>query len=149
MDLGLPDRAIDPQSIPWVPLAEGIEFKLLRSDFASGAWVNLIRIQGGGQFGRHRHNGGAVLGYCLEGEWNYLERDWIAKPGTFVYEPPGDIHTLQAGKEGMTTLFVTDGVIQYVDEHDETYREDNVFSRHEMYQIFCEQNGYDVVDLCY
>ena len=30
----------------------------------------------------------------IKGRWHYLEHDWVAEEGTFVYEPPGEIHTL-------------------------------------------------------
>ncbi len=43
--------------------------------------------------------------------------EWSAKPGTFVYEPPGDTHTLVVdGAEELLTLFLLEGVIQYLDE---------------------------------
>src|SRR5262249_4407217 len=114
----LSDRAISADAVPWVPMSDGVDYKPLRFDFATGMWVNVLRIQPGAGLGRHRHNGGPVMGYCLEGTWWYLEREWVAEPGTLVYEPPGDIHTLRAGPEGMLTLFVTDGVLQFFDDDD-------------------------------
>ena len=143
------DRAIADVDVPWVPLDDGVDYKPLRFDFTSGVWVNLLRIRPGAQLSRHRHNGGAVLAYCLAGSWRYLERDWVANKGSFVYEPPGDIHTLEAGPEGMTTLFVTDGVLQYFDSDDRVDHEDNVFSRYEGYVRHCRQHGIPLVDLAY
>jgi quercetin dioxygenase-like cupin family protein len=35
-----------------------------------------------------------VVGYVIRGRWKYLEHDWVAEEGSFVYEPPGEIHTL-------------------------------------------------------
>jgi 2,4'-dihydroxyacetophenone dioxygenase len=143
------DRAIAAADVPWVPLSDGAEYKPVRFDFATGVWVNVLRIAPGAGLSRHRHNGGAVLAYCLEGSWRYLEREWVAVPGTFVYEPPGDVHTLEAGPEGMTTLFVTDGVLQYFDESEGVVREDTVFTRYEGYLRHCEANGIPLVDLVY
>jgi 2,4'-dihydroxyacetophenone dioxygenase len=143
------DRAIATGDVPWVPLSEGVDYKPLRFDFTSGVWVNVLRIEPGARLSRHRHNGGAVLAYCLAGSWRYLERDWIASQGSFVYEPPGDIHTLEAGPEGMTTLFVTDGVLQYFDSEDRVDHEDNVFSRHAGYVRHCQEQGIPMVDLVY
>jgi quercetin dioxygenase-like cupin family protein len=145
----VPDRAIADASIPWVALTDDVEYKPLRFDFTSGVWVNLLRIRPGARLSRHRHNGGPVLGYCLEGSWRYLERDWEAVPGTFIYEPPGDVHTLLAGPEGMTTLFVTDGVLQYFDAGDRVEHEDNVFTRYDGYLRHCERHGIEVADLVY
>ena len=54
--------------------------------------------------------------FTLKGSWRYLEHDWVAGEGTFVYEPPGEIHTLEADpKTGMTTFFVTRGALIYTD----------------------------------
>ena len=36
----------------------------------------------------------AVFGLVLRGSWRYLEHDWTAHEGDFVYEPPGEVHTL-------------------------------------------------------
>ena len=40
-----------------------------------------------------------VTGYVIKGRWRYLEHDWIAEEGSFVYEPPGEIHTLMVPEE--------------------------------------------------
>ena len=144
-----PERAIADERIPWVPLADGVAFKPFRFDFSSGVWVNALKVEPGAGLGRHRHNGGPVLAYCLHGSWWYLERDWKALPGTFVYEPPGDIHTLASGPDGKPTLFVTDGVLQFFDGSGGIDHEDNVFTRYEMYMRYCTENGIEVIDLLY
>ena len=64
-------------------------------------------------------------------------------------EPPGDIHTLMAGPEGMTTLFVTDGVLQFFDADDRLDHEDNVFSRYQGYIDHCRDHGLEPVDLAF
>ncbi len=145
----LPDQAIADADVPWVPLSDGVSYKPMRFDFSSGVWVNLLQIQPGARLGRHRHNGGPVLAYCLKGSWRYLERTWVAVEGSFVYEPPGDIHTLIAGPEGMTTLFVTDGVLQYFDRDDNLDHEDNVFTRYQGYIAHCAHLGIEPLDLVY
>jgi 2,4'-dihydroxyacetophenone dioxygenase len=144
-----PDRAISADAVPWVPLSEGVEYRPLRFDFATGAWANVLRILPGAGLGRHRHHGGAVMAYTIEGSWWYLERDWVAEPGTWVWEPPGDIHTLATGPEGMTTVFVTDGVLQFFGDDDVVDHEDTVFTRYQGYVDHCARLGRDVVDLSY
>ncbi len=147
---GLPDKAIDADALPWVPQGERVWFKPLRFDLAAGRWVNLLKITGGGKVNRHRHSGGQVLGFCLQGSWHYLEREWVARPGTFVYEPPGDIHTLvvKPGEE-MQTLFLLEGVVQYLDDDDNVIYQDDVFTKLERYINYCKQQGIEPVDLCY
>src|SRR5262249_31683019 len=148
LEQGLPDRAIPSDAIPWVPQAERVWFKPLRFDLTSGRWVNLLKVAGGGRLSRHRHSGGAVLGYCLEGSWRYLEREWVARPGTFIYEPPGDVHTLSSD-EGMVTLFVLEGTVQYLDDEDRVIYQDDLFTKLERYLGYCRAQGIEPVELRY
>jgi len=53
-----------------------------------------------------------VHGYTIRGHWRYLEHDWIAKPGTYIYEPAGEAHTLvitEDSPEPMVAVFVVEG----------------------------------------
>ena len=109
----------------------------------------ILKIVGGGRVNRHRHSGGQVLGFCLKGSWRYLEREWVARPGTFVYEPPGDIHTLVVDEGEMQTLFLLEGVVQYLDEDDNVVTQDDVFTKLDRYLKFCKVNGVEAQDLCY
>jgi quercetin dioxygenase-like cupin family protein len=150
LERALPDRAIQSDALPWVPQGDRVWFKPLRFDLTNGRWVNLLKVTGGGRVNRHRHSGGQVLGYVIQGSWRYLERDWVARPGTFVYEPPGDIHTLVVdGAEEMITLFLLEGVIQYLDDDDNLIYQDDVFTKLERYLNFCRQQGIEPLDLCY
>jgi hypothetical protein len=150
LEMALPDQAIDSDKIPWVPQGERVWFKPLRFDLVNGRWINLLKVAGGGKVNRHRHSGGQVLGYCIEGSWRYLERDWVARPGTLVYEPPGDIHTLVVdGVEGMQTLFILEGVIQYLDDDDNIIYQDDVFTKMERYLNFCKAQNIEPLNLRY
>ena len=102
--LTLRERVIDPETIPWVPYTDSIWVKPLRLNRKTGQWANLTKVVGGGQVNRHYHVNG-VVGYVLEGSWYYAERDWVAKPGMMIWEPPGEVHTLISGDEGTLTLF--------------------------------------------
>ncbi len=150
LEMGLADRAVDAEALPWVPQGDRVWFKPLRFDLSNGRWVNLLKITGGGKVNRHRHSGGQVLGFVLQGGWRYLERQWVARPGTFVYEPPGDIHTLvvDEGAE-MQTLFLLEGVVQYLNDADEVIYQDDVFTKLERYLKYCREHGIEPVDLCY
>lgn len=147
-DLGLPDQAIQADELPWVPQGDNVWFKPLRFDLANGRWVNLLKVTRSGRVNRHRHSGGQVLGFVIQGSWHYLERDWVARPGTFVYEPPGDIHTLVVdGAEEMQTLFLLEGVIQYLDDDDNVISQDDVFTKMQRYLAFCERENIPARDL--
>jgi 2,4'-dihydroxyacetophenone dioxygenase len=150
LEMALPDQAIDSDKIPWVPQGERVWFKPLRFDLVNGRWINLLKVAGGGQVNRHRHSGGQVLGYCIAGSWRYLEREWVARPGTLIYEPPGDIHTLVVdGADGMQTLFILEGVIQYLDDDDNIVYQDDVFTKMERYLNFCRAQNIEPLNLRY
>ncbi|MGH7199593.1 MAG: 2,4'-dihydroxyacetophenone dioxygenase family protein, partial [Planctomycetaceae bacterium] len=77
----------------WVPQAENVWFRPLLLNRVNGEWVNLLRVRKSGILSRHRHPA-PVHGYVIKGSWRYLEHDWTAREGTYVFEPPGEIHTL-------------------------------------------------------
>src|SRR5512134_3534076 len=68
-------------------------FRPLLLNTVTGSWCNLLRVRKAGVLSRHIHPSW-VTGYVIRGAWRYLEHDWVARAGSFVYEPPGEIHTL-------------------------------------------------------
>ena len=72
----------------------------------------------------------------IKGAWRYLEHDWVARAGAFVYEPPGEIHTLVvdevAGVDEMITLFNIHGAMVYLDEQGVHAGYEDVFTKLEM-----------------
>ena len=54
----------------------------------------------------------------IRGRWRYLEHDWVAEEGSFVYEPPGEIHTLVVPDDcaEMITFFNIGGAMIYLDD---------------------------------
>jgi len=102
----------------WVPQAPNVWFRPLLFNTVVGQWCNLLKVTASGIVSRHRHPG-AVFGFVLDGTWKYDEHDWIADTGGFVYEPPGEIHTLRVPEscDYMVTFFNITGAMIYVDEH--------------------------------
>lgn len=81
--------------------------------------------------GRHRHSS-PVHALTLKGGWGYEEHDWRASPGTYVFEPPGETHTLVVDDDcdEMIALFHVTGSLLYVDEeNDQVVGFDDVFSK--------------------
>ena len=117
----------------WVPQAEQVWFRPLLLNTVAGAWVNLLRVRRAGVLSRHRHPA-PVHGYVIQGSWRYLEYDWIARQGDYVFEPPGEVHTLvvDEGIEEMITLFHVQGALIYVDEAGATCGFDDVHVKIEM-----------------
>lgn len=57
-------------------------------------------------------------GLTLSGRWRYLEHDWTAVAGTYIYEPAGEAHTLvvEHETEPMITFFVVQAGLIYLDK---------------------------------
>jgi quercetin dioxygenase-like cupin family protein len=114
----------------WVPQAEGVWFRPLCLSTRQGYWVNLLRVRKSGILSRHRHPA-PVHGYVIRGRWRYLEHDWTAETGSYVFEPPGETHTLTVPEDvpEMITLFHITGAMIYVDEHGKVVNYEDVFSK--------------------
>ncbi len=76
----------------------------------------------------------AVTGYVIHGRWKYLEHDWIAEEGSFVYEPPGEVHTLTVPADcvEMITFFNVRGAMIYLDDAGRTIGYEDVWTKIEM-----------------
>jgi 2,4'-dihydroxyacetophenone dioxygenase len=147
-DLEVLDQAVDSEEIPWVPQEPGRWFKPLQFVTPTGQWVNLVRMEPGRSIRRHVHAGGSVQAYVLQGSWRYLEHDWIARAGSYVFEPAGGAHTLEVvGEEEMVTLFVVGGVIQYLDDDGSVVQQDDLQSRRRLYLDHCRELGIEPVAL--
>ena len=77
----------------WVPQTDCLSFRPLCFCVSQGYYVNLLKFKGGGVLGCHRHPS-PVHALTLKGSWGYKEHDWHARDGTYVFEPPGETHTL-------------------------------------------------------
>ncbi|WP_257624909.1 2,4'-dihydroxyacetophenone dioxygenase family protein [Variovorax boronicumulans] len=116
----------------WVPQGEQIWFRPLMLDRTTGTVANLLRVRRGGNLGRHIHNA-PVFGYVIKGSWRYLEHDWVASQGSFVYEPPGEVHTLVVDAQGehdeMITFFIVQGGLIKVDDDGKPVGYDNSLTK--------------------
>jgi hypothetical protein len=103
-----------------------------------------MRVTRAGIIARHRHTG-PVFAHVLKGRWHYLEHDWVAEEGGFVFEPPGETHTLVVpeGCEEMATLFQVNGALVYVDQQGGAMGYDDVFTRLENTRRHYESAGVD------
>ena len=143
--------AIPDDERVWVPQAPNVWFRPLLLNTVTGSWCNLLRVRKSGVLSRHIHPSW-VTGYVIKGAWRYLEHEWVASQGSFVYEPPGEIHTLvvdeTAGVQEMITFFNIHGAMIYLDEQGNTTGYEDVFTKIAM----CRQHytdaglGADYVD---
>ena len=135
-------KAIPEDERLWVPQADNVWFRPLILNATNGEWVNLFRVRRSGMLSRHRHPS-PVYGYVLKGAWRYLEHDWVAEEGSFIFEPPGETHTLvvDEGVEEMITLFHVFGALVYYDEDDNPVGHDDVHTKIEMCRAHFEKTG--------
>ena len=135
-------KAVPEDERVWVPQAPGVYFRPLMLNTVNGGWFNLLRVRKSGVLSRHRHPS-AVFGYVLKGSWRYLEHDWVAEEGGFVYEPPGEVHTLvvDEGVDEMITMFNVNGAMIYVDESGKTVAYEDVFTKIDMCRSHYEKVG--------
>lgn len=114
----------------WVPQSKDVWFRPLLFNTSQGYFVNLLRVRKSGILSRHRH-AGPVHATTLKGRWHYLEHDWWAEEGSYAFEPPGDIHTLEVpeGVEEMITMFHVTGAYIYVDPQGKPEAVEDVFSK--------------------
>lgn len=114
--------------------------------------------------GKHRHRGN-VTAVTLKGEWNYKELasprlpfsplesfhdslahdmyyryDWIARPGDYVVENPGTIHTLHMGKDA-EVIFTVSGSLEYFHDDDSLKNTMDLFSYAHLYYEHCREKG--------
>ena len=142
----LPELVV-PHAIPtderlWVPQAENVWFRPLCLNASQGYWMNLLRVRKSGVLSRHRHPA-PVHGHVLRGRWHYLEHDWVAETGSYVFEPPGETHTLVVPEDcaEMITLFHITGAMIYVDPWGAQTGYEDVFSKIDMCRRHYSQNG--------
>ena len=130
-----PPELVIPDAIPaderiWVPQAPNVWFRPLCLCASRGYWMNLLRVRKSGVLSRHRHPQ-PVHGYVIKGRWRYLEHDWVASQGGYVYEAPGETHTLVVDDDvtEMITLFQVNGVMLYVDPDGAVQGYEDVFTK--------------------
>jgi len=83
----------------WVPYAEGVWFQPCCFNVTAGGFSLVLKGLPGSMVG--------------------TEHEWIAKPGTYIYEPAGEAHTLvitEDSPEPMITVFVVEGGLIYLDK---------------------------------
>jgi len=145
---------IDGESLPWVPFtpyADNVLLKYLKLDPIRGEWIVLMKAPIDTQLPRHHHTG-TVMVYTLEGKWKYKEHDWVAGPGSLVYETAASTHTPEVvstgGGSGYVVLLVqVNGDLAFVDEKDSIVALENWKTGLERYLAYCKQHGLKAKDL--
>lgn len=129
--LGMKPEIVVPEPTDervWVEIEPSVWFRPLFFDMCTGGHGEVLRVRRGGTLSRHRHPS-PVHGFVLKGRWHYLEHTWAAETGSYVFEPPGETHTLTVTDDcdEMQTFFAILGPVLYIDDDDKVVHvEDNV-----------------------
>lgn len=102
----------------YLPMSATVGSKPLWISPQRNMWADVLMAKRAGLINRHYHPQ-QVFAYTISGKWGYLEHEWIATAGDFVYEPPGESHTLIAydSDEPMRVFFVVQAPLIWLDEH--------------------------------
>lgn len=120
--------------LPWVPLAPGFSFKLLRVVSDDDVWVQLLRLEPGTTIARHRHTG-EIHAYTLAGQRELIETGVVVGAGDYVYEPPGNVDSWRAvGSEPLVVFVTVRGAIEYLDERGNVIRRSTATTATEAYR---------------
>jgi anti-sigma factor ChrR (cupin superfamily) len=109
----IPELLIDAETLPWIPIVEGIDFRLLFTSHETGRWTVVFRCQPGSFFPLHYHHGAGEY-FVLKGRMVYRMGEAVA--GTYGYEPLGVTHDHTAFPEYTELLFTNYGPVAFLDE---------------------------------
>ena len=133
------------EETPWVPnhAYPGTSMRLLQADVETGVYALAGRMAPGLDVGTHRHTG-AVHMFTLSGAWRYLEHDYVNRAGSYLYEPPGSVHTLHVpadNTELTETLSVIYGTTEYLDQDGAVTMVNDAAAALRAYYESCEAAG--------
>ena len=126
---------------PWVPFGDNAAIRHLAFDVRNNVYSNILWIKGPGVIGTHYHRGRIVM-LCLDGSARYLDSDWVAGPGDFIQEVPGEAHTLVSEHPQGTKLFGwMQGAIDFYDDQANFVMTADVWWFINHYESYCEEHG--------
>jgi len=100
--------------LPFVTFPDSVRMQLLQVDLAGGLWVVRSLFPPGVTIQTHKHTG-PVHAFTRAGRWCYRESpEAVNVAGSYLFEPAGSVHTLQAPADNEGTpdvSFVIHGAI--------------------------------------
>lgn len=95
--------------LPFVDIGDGSKLKVLQVDVGEGLWIVENIFNAGYTVPKHKHTG-PVYAYTTTGAWHYKEYGFVNRAGSFLYEPAGSVHTLEALEDDTHVWFQMYGV---------------------------------------
>ncbi len=141
---------IEDHELPYLDSGDGTGLQLLHVDLNIGLWISKTRLKPGTQVTRHYHTG-LVYAVTLQGEWFYAETpDHVNKPGSYLFEPAGSLHTLTVPEdqdEDTIVWFAIYGANLNVDEAGNVVSVIDAPAALNLYRTACEAAGEDISKL--
>lgn len=140
------------EDLPWTPYApysDIVEVKLIKADPVRGETISFLKAPVGITLPKHYHTG-TVIVYTVKGAWRYLEHDWIATPGSVVYETAGTSHTaatVEGYGDEIITLNITMGDLLYTDDAGAVIAIESWRTFVQRYLDYCAANGIEPRDV--
>jgi len=88
-------NAVSDDERYYVPFTETVSSRPMWISPKQNKWCDILMAKRAGLVNRHYHPH-EVFAYTISGKWGYLEHEWTATRGDFVYETPGgyfDVHS--------------------------------------------------------
>lgn len=135
--------------LPYIPVGEGSELKLLHVDLNVGLWISMTRFQPGVVIAKHFHTG-PVYAVTLSGAWYYREYpDVVNRAGSYLFEPAGSVHTLMTPEDaGVTEVwFAIHGSNVLMDDAGQPTAVVDARYTLDVYRAWCAELGHDISSL--
>jgi 2,4'-dihydroxyacetophenone dioxygenase len=137
----------DLPEVPFIPYSEHVTIKLLRIDRASGQIAVILKGPPGARIGRHKHYGSVIL-YTIRGAWRYLEHDWVAREGDFIFETASSSHTFVTEGEEMVEVFaIVEGALEFQDDDGNPIAIEDWQSMQQRYLDYCSEQGIEPTEI--
>lgn len=132
--------AVASEGLEWVPLGGGVSFRPLK--FGPGAGRSLqLKVEPGVTIGRHRHTG-HVHAFGVSGARELIEAGEIAGPGSFVYEPSGNVDSWRCvGDEPCVVQISMTGRVEYLNDDDSVASWTDTDKLKAIYLAWCAETG--------
>lgn len=113
----------------FVPFTDTVSSRPLWISPSQNKWCDVLMAKSAGLVNRHYHPH-EVFAYTISGKWGYLEHDWTATAGDFIFESPGEGHTLVAyeHEDPMRVFFIVKAPLIWLDDKGEA---DGFFDVHD------------------
>ena len=86
--------------------------------------------------------------YTIRGAWRYLEHDWIAREGDFIFETASSSHTfVTEGDEQVEVFVIVDGALEFQDDDGNPMAIEDWQSMHRRYLDYCDEQGIEPSDV--